>query len=87
MKTSTLFLCALLAVTADAFADGPAAEGNASATSDTSVSANRSGATATESSAAAASAGTRHTEANAAGASEMNATLSKPVDALSVILG
>ena len=81
MKTSTLFLCAVLAMTADAFADGPAAQGNASATSDTSVSANRSGATATQSSATAASAGTRHTEANAAGASDMNATLSKPVDA------
>jgi hypothetical protein len=81
MKTSTLFLCAVLAMTADAFADGPAAQGNASATSDMSVSANRSGATATQSSATAASAGTRHTEANTAGASDMNATLSKPVDA------
>jgi hypothetical protein len=81
MKTSTLFLCALLTMTADALADGPTAQGNASATSDTSVSANRSGATATEISAAAASAGTRHSQANTAGASEMNATLSKPVDA------
>jgi hypothetical protein len=81
MKPSTLVFCALLAGTANAFADGPAAQGNASATSDTSVSANRSGASASNSSASAASANTHRAQAGAAGGSEMNATLSKPVDA------
>jgi hypothetical protein len=80
MKTSTLFLCALLAATANAFADGPAAQGNASSTSDTSVSANRSGASASNSNASAASANTHRAQAGAANGSEMNATLSKPVD-------
>jgi hypothetical protein len=81
MKSSTMFLCALLATTANAFADGPPAQGDASATSDTAVSANRSGANATNSSATTASANTKHAQADAASSSEMNATLSKPVDA------
>ena len=81
MKSSTIFLCALLATTATAFADGPAAQGDASTTSGTAVSANRSGASASNSSASAASANTKHAQAAAASGSEMNATLSKPVDA------
>jgi hypothetical protein len=81
MKTSTVFLCALLAATANAFADSPAAQTDASTTSGTSVSANRSGASATNSSTSTASANTNHAQTDAAGSSEMNATLSKPVDA------
>src|SRR5437660_12521501 len=80
MKISTLFLCTLLAATANAFADGPAAQGSASATSDTAVSADRSGASATHSTASAASANTHPAQAAAGSGSEMNATLSKPVD-------
>src|ERR687888_66197 len=87
MKISTVFFCALLAANANAFADGPAAEGNASATSGADVSANRSGASATESSAAAASGQTTHAQTAASGSSEMNATLSKPVDARKAKLG
>jgi hypothetical protein len=81
MKTSTMFFCALLATTANALADGAATQGDASATSGTAVSANRSGANAGNSSAATASANTQHAQADAAGSSEFNATLSKPVDA------
>jgi hypothetical protein len=81
MKSATIFLCALLATTATAFADGPAAQGDASTTSGTAISANRSGASASNSSASAASANTKHAQAAAASGSEMNATLSKPVDA------
>jgi hypothetical protein len=81
MKSSTTFLCALLATSATAFADGPAAQGNASASSDPAVSANRSGVSATDSNTYRASANAQHTQADAAGASEMNATLSKPIDA------
>jgi hypothetical protein len=80
MKSSTMFLCALLA-SANALADGPPAQGDASATSDTAINANRNGASATNSNASTASAGTKHAQADAAGSSEMNATLSKPVDA------
>jgi len=72
---------AVLSLTANAFAAGPAAQGGASTTSSTDVSANRNGASATNSSTSTASAGTRHAQADAAGSSEMSATLSKPVDA------
>jgi len=81
MRTSTMLLWAVLSLTANAFADGPAAQGGASTTSSTDVSANRNGASATNSSTSIASAGTRHAQADAAGSSEMSATLSKPVDA------
>jgi hypothetical protein len=81
MRTSTMLLWAVLSLTADAFADGPAAQGGASTTSSTDVTANRNGASATNSSASTASAGTKHAQADAAGSSEMSATLSKPVDA------
>ena len=81
MKTSTLFLCTLLAMSTDALADGPAAQGDASATSDTAVSVNHSGASATNSNASMTSVNTQHTQADSASVSEMNATLSKPVDA------
>jgi hypothetical protein len=81
MKSSTMFLCALLATTANALADGPPAQGDASATSGTAINANRNGASATNSSASTASAGTNQAQADAGGSSEMNATLSKPVDA------
>jgi hypothetical protein len=81
MKSSAMFFCALLATTANAFADGAAQQGDASATSSTAVSANRSGASATNSSGSTASASTQHAQADAAGSSEFNATLSKPVDA------
>jgi hypothetical protein len=81
MKTSTVFLCALLATTGNAFADSPPAKDNASTTPDTSVSANRSGASATASDASTASADTKSAQVGAAGSSEMNATLSRPVDA------
>jgi hypothetical protein len=80
MKSSTMFFCALLALTANAFADGAAQQGDASATSGTAVNANRSGASATNSSNSTASASTQHAQADAAGSSEFNATLSKPVD-------
>jgi hypothetical protein len=81
MRTSTMLLSAVLSLTANAFADGPAAQGGASTTSSTDVSANRNGASATNSGTSTASAGTRHAQADAAGSSEMSATLSKPVDA------
>ena len=81
MRTSTMLLWAVLSLTANAFADGPAAQGGASTTSSTDASANRNGASATNSSTSAASAGTRHAQADAAGSSEMSATLSKPLDA------
>jgi len=76
-----MLLWAVLSLTANAFAAGPAAQGGASTTSSTDVSANRNGASATNSSTPTASAGTRHAQADAAGSSEMSATLSKPVDA------
>jgi hypothetical protein len=81
MRTSTMFVWAVLVLTANAFADGPAAQGGASATSSTDATANRNGASATNSSTAAAAAGTKHAQADAAGSSEMSATLSKPLDA------
>jgi hypothetical protein len=81
MKTSTVFLCAMLATTANAFADGPAAQGDASATTGTTVNAGPGNASASNSSASSASANTKHAQAGAASSSEMNATLSKPVDA------
>jgi hypothetical protein len=81
MRTSTMLLWAVLALAANAFADGPAAQGGASTTSSTDVTANRNGASATNSSTSTASAGTKHAQAAAAGSSEMSATLSKPVDA------
>ena len=81
MRTSTMLLWVVLSLTANAFAAGPAAQGGASTTSSTDVSANRNGASATNSSTPTASAGTRHAQADAAGSSEMSATLSKPVDA------
>jgi len=76
-----MLLWVVLSLTANAFAAGPAAQGGASTTSSTDVSANRNGASATNSSTSTASAGTRHAQADAAGSSEMSATLSKPVDA------
>jgi len=76
-----MLLWVVLSLTANAFAAGPAAQGGASTTSSTDVSANRNGASATNSSTPTASAGTRHAQADAAGSSEMSATLSKPVDA------
>src|ERR1700682_2570938 len=81
MRTSTMLLWAVLALAANAFADGPAAQGGASTTSSTDVTANRNGASATNSSTSTASAGTKHAQADAAGSSEMSATLAKPVDA------
>jgi hypothetical protein len=81
MRTSTMFVWAVLVLTANAFADGPAAQGNASTTSSTDATANRNGASATNSSTGAAAAGTKHAQADAAGSSEMSATLSKPLDA------
>lgn len=80
MKSSTMFLCALLATSANALADDPPVQGDASATSGTAINANRNGASATNSSASTASPGTNHAQADATGSSEMNATLSKPVD-------
>jgi hypothetical protein len=80
MKSSTMFLCALLATSANALADSDA-QGDASATSDTAVSANRSGVSATDSNASRTSASSQRMQADSAAASEMNATLSKPVDA------
>lgn len=81
MRTSTMLLWAVLALAANAFADGPAAQGGASTTSSTDVTASRNGASATNSSTSTASAGTKHAQADAAGSSEMSATLSKPLDA------
>jgi len=81
MKSSIMFLCALLTVSANALADGGGPQGDASATSDTSVSANRSGVSAADSNTSKTSANTQHMQADSASASEMNATLSKPVDA------
>jgi hypothetical protein len=81
MKNSTMFLCFLLAMSFHAQAEDPAAKGSASATSDTAVSANRSGVSATDSNTSRTSANTPHTQADSASNSEMNATLSKSVDA------
>jgi hypothetical protein len=81
MKTPTLLFFAALALAANAVADGIAAQGNQSATSNSAVTVDRSGASAANSSASTDSATTRHTQADAAGGSEMSATLSKPVDA------
>jgi len=79
MKISIMFSWALLALTANALAQGISTQDGASATSNTDVSASRAGASATNSSAA--SANTQHAQADAVGSSEMSATLSKPVDA------
>jgi hypothetical protein len=76
-----MLLWAVLALAANAFADGPAAQGGAATTSSTDVKANRNDASATNSSTSTASAGTKHAQADAAGSSEMSATLSKPLDA------
>jgi hypothetical protein len=81
MRTSTMLSLAVLALAANAFADGPAAQDGASTTSSTDVTASRNGASATNSSTSTASAGTKHAQADAAGSSEMSATLSKPLDA------
>jgi hypothetical protein len=81
MKASTVFLCTALVMTTNTFAEGTAAQGSGSATSSTAVTADRSGASAGNSSAAATSASAQHAHADAAGNSEMSATLSKPVDA------
>ena len=81
MRPSTVFLWAMLLLAASAFADGPAAQGNASTTSSTDATASRSGASASNSSASTASAGTQHVQTDTAGSSDMSATLSKPVDA------
>ena len=81
MRTATMLFWAVLALAANAFADGPAAQGGASTTSSADVRANRDDASATNSSTSTASAGTRHAQADAAGSSEMSATLSKPLDA------
>jgi len=81
MRTSTMLFLALLALAANAFADGPAAQGGASTTSSTDVTASRNGASATNSSTSTASAGTKHAQADAAGSSELSATLSRPLDA------
>jgi hypothetical protein len=81
MRTLTLFFLLLLAVTGIALADGTPAQGSASAASNADVSANRNGASATGSGAAAGSASTKHAQADAAGGSEISATLTRPVDA------
>ena len=81
MRTSVMLSWAVLALASHAFAEGTAAQGGASATSSTDVSANRNGASATNSGTSTASANTQHAQANAAGGSEISATLSKPVDA------
>lgn len=81
MRISTMFVWAVLALAANAFADAPAAQGSTSTTSSTDVNATRSGASATNSSTSAASASTQHAQADTGGSSEMSATLSKPVDA------
>ncbi len=67
MRTSTMLFCAVLALAANAFADEPAAQGGASTTSSTDVTANRNGASATNSSTSTASAGTKHARADAIG--------------------
>ena len=79
--TTTVFLSALLALTADAFAADPPVQGSASASSGTTVSAGPGSASAGNSSASTASAGTQHTQAAAENSSELSATLSKPIDA------
>ena len=81
MRISTMFVWAVLALAANAFADAPAAQGSTSTTSSTDVNATRSGASATNTSTSAASASTQHAQADTGGSSEMSATLSKPVDA------
>lgn len=81
MKTSNLLVGALLAMSANVLAGGAPAQGDASASSDTAVSANHSGASATNSNASMTSANTQHAQAGSASSSEMNATLSKPIDA------
>lgn len=81
MKASTVFLCTALVLATNSLAEGTAAQGSGSASSSTAVTADRSGASATNGSAAAASASSQHANADAAGNSEMSATLSKPVDA------
>jgi hypothetical protein len=81
MRTLTLFFLLLLTVTGIALADGTPAQGSASAASNADVSANRNGASATGSGAAAGSASTKHAQADAAGGSEISATLTRPVDA------
>jgi hypothetical protein len=81
VRSLTLLFWLLLAVTGIALADGTPAQGSASAASNADVSANRNGASASGSGTAAGSASTRHAQADAAGSSEISATLSKPVDA------
>ena len=79
MKSSILFICAVTVLGSNAFA--ASAAGSASASSSSSIEANSSGANASQSSNGAASLGTRRAQADTAGGSEMNATLTKPVDA------
>jgi hypothetical protein len=80
MRILTLFFWLLLAVTGIALADGTP-QGSASAAPNADVSANRNGASASGSGTAAGAAGTKHAQADAAGSSEISATLTRPVDA------
>jgi hypothetical protein len=81
MRILTLSFWLLLAVTGIALADGAPAQGSASAASTADVSTNRNGASASGNGTAAGSASTRHAQADAAGSSEISATLTRPVDA------
>lgn len=82
MKTYILVICAALAISASAQAQNQAGvQGNAAAGSQASVSAKDGEATATGSGTGSANAGTKQADTSLAGGTELNATLSKPVDA------
>ena len=80
MRLLQLIFCASLAVSGVALAQSTSVQGNASTQSNTSVSADRSGATASHESAWSAGVASDHAAANLAQGTEMNATLSRSVD-------
>lgn len=80
MKLSKLIVCASLVLSGHTLAQDSASVG-ASGRSNASVSANRSGASASQDGAASAAAVSEHASANLDHGTEMNATLSRPVNA------
>jgi hypothetical protein len=80
MKISNLLFCTALTLSGNALAQ-TSVQGGAAAQSNTSVSSNRSGASASQDSAAGAAVASERGSASAAQGTEMNATLSKPIDA------
>ena len=81
MRTSTLVFSMALALTGSALAQNSGVQAGASSQSSTSVSASRDGAAAQHEGSAAAGVHSEHANAGTAQGGEMDATLTKPVDA------